>query len=327
MFATRADSFVHRARRALTRDDAWPALPAGIVLDRVVGVAVDSRGRVYVAHRGGHPLLRFHADGSFDREIGAGHMRVSTAYDLRGPTPIPIATRCWMHGLSVDARDHVWITDVGRHIAMRFDADGELRQILGTDGQAGCDATHFNQPTHVCAARNGDLYVTDGYGNSRVVQLRSDGTLVRAWGGRGTAPGEFHTPHIVTQDAEGLLYVSDRENDRIQVFRESGEVVAVWSDLHSIDGLTLGPDGFVYASCGIDNALLRLTRDGRVLDVWVLPGLRYPHAVAVDREQRLHVAETGDRWEVTGRGPDDRRPVERNGPEGSRISRFALPRG
>ncbi|MFO1451221.1 MAG: peptidyl-alpha-hydroxyglycine alpha-amidating lyase family protein [Opitutaceae bacterium] len=325
MNALRAPAFTTESRRRLQLDPGWLRLPPGWVLDRVVGVAIDSRGFVYLAHRGEHPVLCFRPDGTFSHEIGSGHHRATTAYDLRGPVPIPIATRCWMHGLHIDPWDNVWITDVGRHLIMKFTREGALALTLGVDGESGCDQRRFGQPTHVCVVPSGDLFITDGYGNSRIVHCRADGTYLREWGARGTAPGEFHTPHVITADASGLLYMTDRENDRIQVFDQTGRVVDVWPDLHSVDGLTVAPDGYLYGSAGIDNAILRLDRKGRVLDVWALPGiLHYPHAVAVNANGDIFTAETGDNWVVTGRLPEQRTCAPREGPEGSALQRFRI---
>jgi hypothetical protein len=305
----------------------WPRLPPEIVLDRVVGVGLDSRGYIYVAHRGDHPLLRLHPDGTLDREIGAGVQRKSVAYDLRGPTPVPIATRYWLHGLHVDPWDHVWITDVSRHLVLVFDPDGRLVRTLGVDGESGCDDRRFFQPTHVCVLPSGEFFVTDGYGNSRVAKFAADGRFLFAWGERGTAPGQFHTPHVIVRGRDGRLYISDRENDRIQVFDEAGKVLAVWPDLHSVDGLCAAPDGCLYGSVGIDNAVIRFDPDGRILDVWSEPGLLcYPHAVAVDPAGDLYAAETGDVWVVTGRLPAERQNTPRTGPEGSRLRRLRVRR-
>jgi hypothetical protein len=326
MFPVRANCFTHNAAAPLTPDPGWLKLPAGLVLDRVVGVAVDRRGFVYFAHRGERPLLRLNPDGTLDREIGAGVMKQTTAYDLRGPTPIPIATKCWLHGLSVDAHDNVWVTDVGRHLVMKFSPSGDLLMTLGVDGQTGCDDTKFNQPTHVCVLPSGDFLVTDGYGNSRVAKFNASGRFLLEWGKRGTEPGEFHTPHVVVRDSLGRIYISDRENDRIQLFDENGKVLAVWDGLHSVDGLHVARDGAVLASSGIDNAIIRLHSRGRITHVWATPDqLRYPHALATDATGALLVAETGDIWRVTGSGPNDRYPEPRNGPEGSRLLRLSFP--
>jgi hypothetical protein len=175
----------------------------------------------------------------------------------------------------------------------------------------------------VCVLPSGEFFVTDGYGNSRIVKFNACGERLLEWGRRGTAPGEFHTPHVITLGSDGLLYMTDRENDRIQVFDTDGKVQAVWPNLHSVDGLSAAPDGFIYGSAGIDNALLRFDRGGRLLDAWAEPGMfNYPHAVAVAADGAIYTAETGDRWEVTGRLPEERRMLPRAGPEGSRIAKL-----
>lgn len=325
MNALRAVGFTSSSSSRLEPVPNWPRLPSSIVLDRVVGVALDSRGFVYVAHRGEHPLLCLNPDGTLCREVGAAFQKVSTAYDRRGPVPIPIATRCWMHGLHVDPWDNVWITDVGRHLVMKFSPTGELLLTLGVDGEPGCDARHFDQPTHICVVPTGEVFITDGYGNSRVVKFTATGDYLFDWGRRGTAPGEFHTPHVITLGPDGLLYVTDRENDRIQAFDQHGHVQAAWPGLHSVDGLFAAPDGLLYGSAGIDNAVLRLDRNGRVLDVWAEPGMfRYPHAIAVDATGALYTADTGDTWTVTGRLPEERSMATRTGPEGSALRKLTL---
>jgi sugar lactone lactonase YvrE len=327
MHPERAASFTHSASAPLAALPGWPVLPPDVVLDRVVGVAVDSGGRIYFAHRGDRPLWRLHPDGRADREIGADVMRKTTAYDLRGPTPKPIATKCWMHGLHVDAGDNVWVTDVGRHLVMKFSPEGRLLLVLGVDGQAGCGPAVFNQPTHVCVVPSGEVYITDGYGNSRVVRLDAQGRYLGEWGSRGTDAGQFHTPHTIVQGPDGRLYVSDRENDRVQVFDLDGRVLAVWEGLHSLDGLCFGPDGELYASCGIDNAIVRLDSIGRAPESWARPGdLLYPHALAFDAEGMLLAAETGDRCRIVSRRAEEHFVAEpRPGPEGSRLSRWRLP--
>ena len=322
MFPLRASSFTHSSRTKLEIQRRWTEI-AGFTLDRVVGVDLDSRGRIYLAHRGEHPVLRLHPDGTFDREIGAQHLRKSVAYDLRGPVPIPMAERYWMHCVHVDPWDNLWLTDVSRHLVFKFSPEGELLLTLGVDGVTGCDASHFFQPTHVCVLPSGEFFITDGYGNSRIAKFGADNRFLFDWGRRGTANSEFHTPHVITLGADGLLYMTDRENDRIQVFRTDGTHVATWPDLHSIDGLYAAPDGLIYGSSGIDNAIIRFDRTGRTLDVWTLPGvLRYPHGIAVGPDGAIYLAETGDGWNLTGSLPAGHELLPRTGPEGSALTKL-----
>lgn len=297
MNAHRAASFVHAADSTLSVVENWPRLPAGFALQRVSGVAVDSRGVVYVAHRGENPLLCFRSDGSLLREVGAVLQRKTVGYDLRGETPVPMETRHWLHGLHIDPWDNVWVTDVGRHLVMKYDPEGNLLMTLGVEGETGCDERHFYQPTHVCVLPSGEFFVTDGYGNSRVVKFTAAGERLLEWGCRGTAPGEFHTPHVITRGLDGRLYVSDRENDRVQIFDENGRLLKVWPGLHSVDGLHAAADGFIYGAAGLDNALVRFAPTGEAVAVWSEPGFfRYPHGIGVGADGAIYAAEiAGDR--------------------------------
>ena len=325
----RAASFTTNARSKFQLVADWPRLPKSITLDRVIGVGVDSRGLIYMAHRGEQPLLCLYPDGRLCREVGADVQRKSIAYDLRGPVPIPMATRYWLHGLHIDAWDNVWITDVSRHLVMKFDPEGKLLLTLGVDGEPGCDRRHFAQPTHVCVVPSGEFFVTDGYGNSRIVKFSATGEYLMEWGVRGTAPGEFHTPHVITLGSDGLLYMTDRENDRIQVFDQMGGLQAVWPGLHGVDGLYAAADGLIYGSCGVDNAVMRFDRQGRLLEVWTdRENLGYPHAIAVGKDGAIYIANSGDLWEIdpkTAKLPRrEYQLIPRNGAEGSAVSKFVV---
>jgi len=180
-------------------------LPDGWRFGRVSSVAVDAAGNVYAAQRGPHadPIVVFDAKGKYLRSWGKGLFSIP-------------------HGLRVDRNGHVWVTDTGYHIVMEFTGDGTLVRTLGTKGKP--DATHdtFNKPTDVAFLANGDVLVTDGYGNSRVVKFSRDGKYLMEWGKRGKGPGEFDTPHVAVVDSHQNVYVSDRENERIQISIPTG---------------------------------------------------------------------------------------------------------
>jgi sugar lactone lactonase YvrE len=281
----------------------WPKLPAEIKVGPASGVAADGRGRVYIGHRGEHPLLLIARDGTLARAFGDAEIPPSVAYDM---------SRRWVHAVRVDHRDHLWVTDVGRHVVLHFDPEGRLLQTLGTPGVPGEDATHFNQPTDVAVTRQGEIYVSDGYINSRVVQFGSDGRLIRTWGRRGTGPGEFNTPHSIRLDSRERVYVSDRANSRIQIFEPDGRFIEQWTDLGlegdaSLDCIYFGPAGFLYGSTGRGNKIIKLGPDGRRLLTWgsahsspadIEGNVRRPpgqfnvaHGLSLDRDGNLYVAE------------------------------------
>jgi len=269
-------------------------------------VVMDSRGRIYVAHRGDHPLFSLNADGSLRGAIGSDVIVKSVGYNLTGNKPVPMEEAYFLHGLHVDPWDNLWVTDCGRHLVMRFDPAGKLTMTLGVDGVPGCDATHFNQPTHAWVVPSGEIFISDGYGNSRVAKFTRNGKFIKDWGTRGTDPGQFHTPHALAVGSDGQLHVSDRENDRVQVFDQDGRFLAAWDGLHSMDGLCWAPDGKYYGSGGIDHTIIEFGPGGRPAQVWAdadkgdypdrnllpFPAGDYPHGIAVDADGFIYIAET-----------------------------------
>jgi peptidylamidoglycolate lyase len=126
------------------------------------------------------------------------------------------------HGLTVDKNNHVWLTDVALNQVFEFDHEGRLLMTLGQANVAGNDSMHFNRPTDVAIAEDGSFYVSDGYGNSRIVKFSSSGKYLFSWGRKGSGDGEFNLPHAIDLDSAGNVFVADRENKRIQVFDGSG---------------------------------------------------------------------------------------------------------
>jgi sugar lactone lactonase YvrE len=277
-------------------------------LDRVAAVVEDSRGLFYVAHRGDDPLFCLNRDGTFRRLIGADTHRKSVTFLLmKGKMREQLEELYFLHGLHIDPLDNVWVTDIGRHLVMRFNPQGALTLALGVDGEPGCDERHFNQPTSVCVVPSGEIFVTDGYGNapavrygywqcnSRVVKFAPDGTFIKAWGQRGTEPGQFHTPHVIVLGRDGHLYISDRENDRIQVFDQDGGLIAIYDGLYSVDGLCQAHDGKLYASVGMANTIIQFDQAMHPAQVWAHRGIMdYPHGLHVDKDGFIYISETGE---------------------------------
>jgi DNA-binding beta-propeller fold protein YncE len=257
----------------------FPQLPKGLHLAGVSGVAIDSKGDVFVFHRGvgdADPILVFEPSGKFLRSFGKGLFKSA-------------------HGLRIDAQDNLWTTDNADHIVIKMEHDGRILMTLGERGVAGEDTTHFNKPTDVAIADNGDFFVSDGYGNSRVVKFDKDGRFLMAWGKKGKGPGEFNLPHAVRIDSRGMVYVADRENDRVQVFDERGKFMRQFGGFAPF-GLFITKEDELYVADGRANRVLRMTAEGKALETWGKRGPEagnffLPHAVALGKDGAVYVTE------------------------------------
>lgn len=203
----------------------WPELPAGEVMGQVTGVAVDSHNHVFVFHRGSRewetpfPSHGIEEDTVLMFEGDSGRLINSWGADLF----------IMPHGLSVDAENRVWVTDVGTHQLHQFSHDGEWLISLGESGVRGDDQSHFARPTDIATDRNGNVFVSDGYQNDRVVRFDSQGQYLDAWGDEGSAEGEFRLPHAVAL-SEKFVYVADRSNSRLQIFDHQGGYITEWTE-------------------------------------------------------------------------------------------------
>ena len=141
----------------------------------------DSYGFVHLTHRGENPLICLNPDGSLHRVIGRDVLTMSAYYYQGSPDALKefIEEAYCLHGLCIDPWGNVWVTDFARHLVMRFNQDGQLTLVLGVDGQGGCDAKHFNQPTDIWVAPSGEIFVADGYVNSRMVKFNKDGKFIK----------------------------------------------------------------------------------------------------------------------------------------------------
>src|SRR5436305_5492018 len=250
-------------------------LPPGENFVEVAAVAINSKGHGYVFHRGKHPLMEFDASGKFIRSI-ADDLFVTA------------------HMVRVDPEDYIWTTDVGSHVVLKLSPEGRVLLALGRMRIPGDDVLHFNQPTDVAWDRDGNIYVTDGYGNSRVLKFDKYGRPLLGWGMKGTGPGQFDTPHTIVIDGD-LVYVGDRENARIQIFDTNGQFLRQWSLGHPF-GLVITPDHVLYMGDAIAGRILKIDPQGRVLGSFTGPqpgeGPHFdPHQIALAPDGSIFTAE------------------------------------
>jgi DNA-binding beta-propeller fold protein YncE len=281
--------------------DDFFQIPDTIWMAEAVGVALNAKGHIFILNRGNHPLLEFTPDGKFVRSLGEG-------------SPIFHAA----HSVRFDAQDNMWVVDSGNDVIVKVTPKGRIEQALGRRREPWVWDTHgieraipappsFYQPTDTVVGPDGSTYVTDGYGNSRVVKFSKQGNYVKHWGYRGTGPGLFNTPHSIVMDARGQnLYVADRANSRVQVFDTEGTFKTEWRLSEASGGetgrssepwslcITPGPNQVIYA--GSVGRVFKLDLNGKVLGTFGKLG-RLPgwfdsiHAIACPDEKTIFLAQ------------------------------------
>ncbi len=305
-------------------------LPPNLYFGEVPGVAVNSKGHIFVFSRGNSTgpaygaaaaqLFEFGPDGKFVREIGHNLYAWSFA-----------------HTVKVDPEDNIWVTDKGSDMVIKFNPEGRVVMVFGRKQEASDDGTGplkkpkpplppedgmFRQVTDVAWDKAGNTYISDGYINSRVAKVDKDGNWLKSWGEPGSGPGQFDTPHSLAVDAEGSVYVADRGNRRIQVFDGEGKFlrqitidVPVDPDARPAIGnkhaqpsgsrapgapwaicITPGPHQVLYSSDGYPGRIYKLSLDGKVLGVLGKSGKQlgqfgWIHEMACPSENELYVAE------------------------------------
>jgi len=258
----------------------WPQLPPKFAFGPVSAVATDAKDHVYVAHRGPKPILVFDRDGKLLRSWGDEHLK----------TP---------HGLRLDPDGNVWVTDIGNHLVLKFDPEGKLLLSLGKKGEAGNKLDQFDRPTDVAFTPTGEFYISDGYGNARVLKYDRTGKLLKHWGTKGKGEGEFNLPHAICVDAKGRVYVGDRENNRVQIFDADGKFLEVWKESGAPYGLFLSGDRLFVAD-GRAGWVRVLGPDGKSLGRWGEKGtaagqFQLPHMLCVDSRGDVYVAEVNNK--------------------------------
>ena len=283
-------------------DPGWPKKPAEFVWQAVPGIAVDHQDQVWVFTRSKPPIQIYKPNGDFVRAWG--------------DTTIGNA-----HHLKIDREGNVWVADIGLHIIRKFSPDGQVLQTIGTPGVAGADETHLYMPTDMAIAPDGDVFVSDGYGNNRVVHFDASGKFVRSWGQLGVGREDLSLPHAIAMDSKGRLYVADRNNARVQVYDQSGRLLDSWTNVVIPWGLWVTSDDDIWV-CGASpmawedhpdypgaplscppkyQVVMKFQPSGRLVQLWTVPkgkdgavqpgDVNWLHAMAVDSSGNLYLGD------------------------------------
>ena len=261
-----------------TVDKYWGRGPDGLPeFGMVSGVAGDSLDRVYLFIRTPvAEVLVFQPDGTLLSRWG------------RGSFVEP-------HMLFISPRDEVYATDIAAHTVTRWTLDGNLLQTWGTPGTPGAPGMPFNSPTRASLAADGEMYVSDGYGQFRVHRFGADGTLKQSWGEQGSGPGQFALPHDVWVDPRGRVLVCDRENARVEIFTRDGTYSGEWPGLANPMQIFIRDDILYLAES--NQRVSIMTLDGEVLARWGSKGegqdqfTNAPHSIWADSRGDIYVSE------------------------------------
>jgi hypothetical protein len=279
-------------------DAGWPQRPKDLVWGHVPGVAVDGEDNVWLHTRAEVPVQVYSADGRFIRAWGKGMVKRP-------------------HHIKIGPEGNVWLTDEGRHVVWKCTREGEVLMTLGVLDKPGCDETHLNGPTDVAFGPQGDIFVSDGYGNNRVVHFDGDGKFINAWGELGVGQGQFSLPHCIGVDSAGRVYVGGRNNVRVQVFDSEGNFLDEWRNLIVPWGICVMPadEIWVVGSSPMrweedkdqlggppkDQILMKFNPEGKVLQLWTVPVCPeddvkpgecfFLHGVALDSEGNIYTGE------------------------------------
>ena len=295
-----------------TVEGIWAPLPDGRSWGSTSAVEISPDGETIwaldrcgentcVGHDDLDTVFQFDKDGNLLTRFGAGMF-------------------VWPHGIDVDDQGNVWVADARGegnrgHQVIKFSPKGEVLMRLGTAGVAGRTEETFDQPNDVLVAPNGDIFVGDGHpanGNNRIVKFSSDGAYITEWGETGSEPGQFHTPHALAMDSQGLLYVGDRSNRRIQVFDQDGEFIRDFYGFGRASGLSIDSNDMLYIADSESNwsrnpGFKRGIRIASVSDGIVVAFIPDPEpdqdnagtsaaeGVAIDNEGNVYGAEVGPR--------------------------------
>ena len=282
-------------------DTRWPQEKSEYAWAAMPGVAIDEKGWIWTLNRGEMPVQVYTPEGKLVRQWGKDAF-VSP------------------HQIRFGPNGHVWIADSHAHAVYKFSRDGTKLLTLGIPGQPGEDNRRLKMPTDMVESPSGEIFISDGYRNNRVVVCNARGVFVRIWGALGTGPGQFSLPHSIDRDSKGRIYVADRNNSRVQVFSEQGQFLDQWTNLCQPWTVRVTRQDEVYI-CGAspsqwrkmdgqlgippkDQIVMKFDTTGRVLSWWrfaqgpdepdsgVKPGeLSWVHGLAIDAKGNLYLGD------------------------------------
>ena len=287
-------------------DERWARLPEGMEMP-AAAVAVDSQDRVFCYNRSpDHPIIVFDREGNYLYSWGEGLFAMA-------------------HAIFIDKDDNVWLVDRNHGQVMKFTTKGELLVTIGIKGyrsDTGADVTvfssdgykqvthggvPFNLPAGVAVAPSGEVFVADGYANCRIHKFSPDGKHVLSWGDPGNGPGQFMLPHGVWIDTKGQVLVADRENNRVQVFTQDGQFLAVWpAELIGPAVIYVDDEDTAYIPEHNGGMFSVLTLDGEQMARWGSADNRSCHGAWVDSRRDLYVVQ----------------PLEDQGSQGRTVVKF-----
>ncbi|MGN6135320.1 MAG: peptidyl-alpha-hydroxyglycine alpha-amidating lyase family protein [Aureliella sp.] len=283
-------------------DAAWPEKPRDFLWAAMPGIAVDARDNVWIFTRSQPPIQAYSSEGKFLRAWGEKTIGLA-------------------HQIKIDPDGNIWLADIGLHVVRKFSPSGEILMTIGTPGEFGEDETHLDKPTDMAFAPNGHVFVSDGYGNNRVVHFDQHGKFVKAWGKLGVGPDELSLPHAIAIDSKGRLYVADRNNVRIQVYDQEGKLLDSWANVIVPWGFCMTAKDELWV-CGStpmpwredpaypgaplscppkDQVVMKFDTHGRVHQLWTIPkgvdgqekpgDVNWLHSVAIDSKGNLYLGD------------------------------------
>ena len=270
----------------------WCIVPTSVDWDEVAGTAIDKEGNVILFARGKTSVIVLNKQGEFIKTIGEK--------DFLRP-----------HAVRVDSKNYLWFVDDGDHTVKKYDLDGNKLMTIGIPNSPAelHSGVPFNRCTDVAIDYDTEsIFISDGYGNSNVHKFSINGEFIKSWGSPGTDESQFNIVHNIVIDANGYLYVADRENHRVQIFDQGGAFVDQITNMHRPCALNIHNDKLYVGELGYGMSVNQnVPNNGPRISVYNLnkellfrwgegfgnnPNQLYaPHSIAIDDDGNIYLGE------------------------------------